>query len=58
MGNDYGQRLHLRSPCIKNIANWESGTEMMNAMLAKMYRKVGCEIVDENDEEYIMVNHL
>ena len=24
----------------------------------KMYRKVGFEIVDENDEEYIMVNHL
>ena len=24
----------------------------------KMYRKVGFEIVDENNEEYIMVNHL
>ena len=24
----------------------------------KMYRRVGFEIVDENDEEYIMVNHL
>ena len=24
----------------------------------KMYRKVGFEIVDENEEEYIMINHL
>ena len=25
---------------------------------ARMYRKVGFEIVDENEEEYIMVYHL
>ncbi|MCH5192473.1 MAG: GNAT family N-acetyltransferase [Oscillospiraceae bacterium] len=24
----------------------------------KMYRKVGFEIIDENEEEYIMINHL
>ena len=44
---------------LKNRGYRQASLAVQKANYAvKMYRKVGFDIVDENNKEYIMVNHL